>query len=125
MITGTYSCSRVVDESTCRTCEDYRFPSPGTYKIHSTSLMPHIKFGKAKQTAATIKTSIFINEKKPKISNTKIQNYLTTKFIGTSPYKGGHIVKRGEKFMLRCKDGNPNSDYRVFGTRSAIREYSV
>lgn len=131
MITGTYSVGRVVQESTCRSAKDYRFTAIGVYKIHANALMPNIKFGEAKETPNKIKKTIFLNEKKPKLpATTKTQNYLTTKYIGRAPlefYSSGSSgkTKRGRQFVLLCREGNPNKDYRVFGTEQAIRGYNT
>ena len=125
MLTGTTSPGNIVEESVCRSAKDYRFTSIGVYKIHANALMASIKFGEAAETPEVIKTSIFLNEEKPKLPTTiKCQNYITTKYVGRAPlefYSGNNMTKRGREFLLICREGNPNADYRTFGTEQAIR----
>ena len=128
MLTGVYNIGGVIEESICRSSEDYRFTDVGVYKIHSNVLMANIKFAEAKVSSRTIKPSIFLNENPLKIpSNIDCQNYLTTKYIGRAPlefYSGKEKTKMGRQFILLCREGNPNADYRVFGTEQAIRGFN-
>ena len=130
MIHGTYSVNRVIEESVCRSSKDYRFTEIGIYKIHSTSLMPNIPFEEASIQHKEIDKSIFINDDETKLDfeNTiKCQNFLSTKFIGRAPlewYQGDKMTKMGRQFLLICRNGNPNEEYRVFGTEAAIRGYN-
>ena len=130
MIHGTYSVPRVVEESVCRSSMDYRFSDVGIYKIHATSLMPNIPFDKASITPESVDSSIFINDNatKPTFSPTILcQNFLTTRFIGRAPlewYGKNNKTLMGRQFVLICRNGNPNEEYRVFGTEDAIRGYN-
>lgn len=130
MLSGTFSYPRVTEESVCRNSKDYRFTEIGLYKIHSTSLMPEIPFEEAAITPYEIDKSIFINDEDtmPDFNDTiDMQNFLTTKYIGRAPlewYKDGEYTKMGRKFVLICRNGNPNAKYRVFGTEDAIHSYN-
>lgn len=130
MINGTYSVPRVIEESICRSAKDYRFTDIGVYKIHATALMPNIPFGEASVESKEIDKTIFVNDEKTKIEfqqNTKCQNFLSTRFIGRAPlewYQGDNKTKLGREFLLICRGGNPNEQYRVFGTEAAIRGYN-
>lgn len=130
MIHGTYSVPRVVEESVCRSATDYRFSDVGIYKIHATSLMPNIPFDEAEILPETIDDSIFVNDQETSMIFNPIimcQNFLTTRFIGRAPlewYSGSEKTLRGRQFVLICRNGNPNEEYRVFGTEDAIRGYN-
>ena len=131
MIYGTSSVSRVVEESTCRSSKNYRFTDIGMYCIHATSLMPEIPFGAAAISQKEIDATIFDNDSETKLvfpTTTKTQNFMTTKYIGRAPleyYQKGEYTAMGREFMLKCWYGNPNQDFRVFGTESAIHGYSM
>lgn len=130
MLHGTYNVKRVVEESICRTSQDYRFTEIGIYKIHSTSLMPNIPFDEASIQPKEIDNSIFINDNQTKLyfQNTiNCQNFLTTKYIGRAPlewYHGDETTKMGRQFILICRNGDPTEPYRIFGTEDAIRGYN-
>lgn len=130
MLSGTFSVSRVIEESTCRSSKDYRFTDVGLYKIHSTSLMPEIPFEEAVILPYEIDSSIFINDEETKIEvpeTINLQNFLTTRYIGRAPleyYQNGEKTKMGRQFVLLCRNGNPTEKYRVFGTEDAIRGYN-
>ena len=130
MVSGTYKFAPIPEESVCRTVEKYRFTDVGVYKIHSNVLMPDIPFEEAKETKQKIDSSIFINGKKnmPKFKKSiKVQNYLSTFYIGRAPlefYNGKKKTEIGREFILLCRDGNPKADYRVFGTETAIRGFN-
>ena len=145
MIHGTASVRRVVEESTCRSSEDYRFTDIGVYKIHSTSLMPIIPFEKAsvykediddsiflgqKNDIDIIDDSIFVNDKQTKPYFEKFiycQNFLSTRYVGRAPleyYTVDDYTLMGREFLLICREGVPTADYRVFGTEDAIRGYN-
>jgi hypothetical protein len=127
MIIGSFSVSRVKEESICRITEDYELSEIGDYKIHSTTLMPNIEFAKSAEFDKSIDSSIFINEKnKLKFdSNVKCQNFLTTRYIGRAPLEFyGPKTKMGREFVLICRDGDPSYRFRVFGTEGAIHGYN-
>lgn len=130
MLHGTYNVNRVIEESVCRSSQDYRFTEIGIYRIHSTSLMPNIPFEEASVQPKEIDSSIFINDDETKLefeSSIKCQNFLTTRFIGRAPlewYEGDQKTLMGRQFLLVCRNGNPNEEYRVFGTEAAIRGYN-
>lgn len=130
MLHGTFSANRVVEESICRSSQDYRFTEIGVYKIHSTSLMPNIPFEEASIQPYEIDSSIFINDEETKLNfeNTiQCQNFLSTRFIGRAPlewYEGDQMTSMGRQFILICKNGDPKEEYRVFGTEAAIRGYN-
>ena len=127
---GTFSVGRVIEESLCRSSQDYKFTEIGIYRIHSTSLMPNIPFEQASIQPKSIDDSIFINDEETKLyfQNTiSCQNFLTTRYIGRAPlewYSNGQTTLMGRKFILICRNGNPNEEYRVFGTEDAIRGYN-
>lgn len=130
MIHGTSSVGRVIEESTCRSSEDYRFTDVGVYKIHSTSLMPIIPFEQASIYKEDIDDSIFVNdsETKPYFEKfIKCQNFLSTQYVGRAPleyYTADGYTNMGREFVLICREGVPTADYRVFGTEAAIRGYN-
>ena len=130
MISGAMHIPRVQEESICRTSKDYRFTDVGVYKIHSTSLMANIPFGEAAETKEPIDPTIFINDKETKLkikTSIKTQNYLSTFYVGRAPlefYSGKGVTKMGREFVLLCRQGNPNADWRVFGTETAIHGYN-
>ena len=130
MLHGTYNVSRVVEESVCRSSQDYRFTEIGIYKIHSTSLMPNIPFEEASVQLKEIDDSIFINDEETKLyfeNAIYCQNFLTTRFIGRAPlewYNAGQTTHMGRQFILLCRNGDPTENYRVFGTEDAIRGYN-
>ena len=130
MIHGTSSVTRVIEESTCRSSEDYRFTDIGIYKIHSTSLMPIIPFEEAAIWKEEIDDSIFVNDPVTKPFFEKFidcQNFLSTRYIGRAPleyYTNNGFTLMGREFVLICREGVPTSDYRVFGTEDAIRGYN-
>ena len=130
MIHGTYSINKVVEESVCRSTQDYRFTELGVYKIHSTSLMPNIQFEESSVQPMEIDPSIFINDEETKLDlepAIECQHFLTTRFIGRAPlewYDGEQQTLMGRQFVLICRNGDPNEQYRVFGTESAIRGYN-
>lgn len=131
MIMGTYSVPRVTIESSCQSCEKYQFTSKRTFKIHSIAMTPNIPFGSPMVTPSTIDPTIFINNDtcKPDFPRSvNIQNYLTTKFVGILPYEDytdGHYTPAGTQFTLICRNGNPNADYRVFGTSDGVHGYGT
>jgi len=130
MINGTYNVERVVEESVCRSAQDYRFTDVGVYKIHSTSLMPNVPFEEACVQPREIDSSIFLNDEDTKLClecTIECQNFLTTKFIGRAPleyYDAENQTVMGRQFLLICRNGDPNESYRVFGTEDAIRGYN-
>lgn len=130
MLHGTYSVNRVIEESVCRSSQDYRFTEIGVYRIHSTALMPNIPFEEASIQPKEIDSSIFINDEETKLdfeSTIKCQNFLTTRFIGRAPlewYEGDQMTLMGRQFLLICRNGDPTEEYRVFGTEAAIRGYN-
>ena len=130
MLHGTYSVKRVVEESVCRSSQDYRFTELGVYRIHSTSLMPNIPFEEASIQPYEIDSSIFVNDDETKLyfeNSIKCQNFLTTRYIGRAPlewYDSDKMTRMGRQFILICRNGNPNEEYRVFGTEGAIRGYN-
>ena len=130
MLNGVLPIKRVEEESWCRASQDYRFTEIGVYKIHSTSLMPFIPFETAKKEKEEIDETIFLNDNETKLTLNKqceIQNYLETRYIGRAPlkqYDKSSKTPEGEKFILKCYDGNPNTDFRVFGTEDALRGYN-
>ena len=130
MLSGSYKIPQIPEESICRTSEEYRFTDVGIYKIHANSLMSNIPFEKAKETKDIIDSEIFINNKKtkPKFKKTiKVQNYLSTFYVGRCPlefYSGKKKTEIGRQFMLLCREGDPKENYRVFGTETAIRGFN-
>lgn len=130
MIYGTASVSRVVEESVCRSSKDYRFTDIGVYKIHSNALMPNIPFGEAEITTEQIDKTIFANDEETQIDvadTLRVQNFLSTRYIGRAPlefYNDGQFTNLGRQFVLICRGGNPNEEYRAFGTEAAIRGYN-
>lgn len=128
MIIGARSIPRVIDESFCKVSEDSYFTEVGDYKIHSEALMPMIEFEQANEMNESIDKSIFINGSKHKLnvkSSCKVQNYLTTKYIGRAPLKFyGSPTKMGEQFILICRDNNPSYNTRYFGTEDAIHGFN-
>lgn len=130
MLNGTYVIPRSNDEMLCRSSKDYRFTDTGMYKIHSTTLMPNIKFENAKEIDNQIDKTIFLNDDETKLilqSKVKCQNYITALFIGRAPlewYNKGEFTKAGRQFILKCKNGNPDVDNRIFGTEAAIRGFN-
>lgn len=126
MILGSRNISRVINDSYCKSSEDYYFTEVGDYKIYSSSLMPMIKFEEAREESIEIDSSIFNNEEKLHFKKTtKIQNYLTARFVGRAPLKFyGPKTKYGEQFILICKDNNPSYKMRYFGTEDAIRGFN-
>lgn len=130
MLNGTFVVPGVVEESVCRSSQKYRFTELGIYKIHSTSLMPNIPFGEASIQPFNIDSSIFINDDETKLdfeNNIECQNFLSTMYIGRAPlewYENNQMTEIGRKFILICRNGNPNSAFRVFGTEGAIRGYN-
>lgn len=131
MIYGTSQVGRIIEESVCRSSKNYRFTDVGMFMIHATTLMPEIPFGAAAIVPEEIDSSIFINDDETKSIfpvTTNCQNYLTTKYIGRAPleyYKDGEYTTMGREFILKCWYGITNDEYRVFGTESAIRGYSM
>ena len=130
MLHGTYVVPRIPEESVCRSATDYRFTELGVYKIHSTSLMPEITFDEQATLIKTIDNSIFINDSETALtfsSPINCQNFITARYIGRAPlewYEGNKKTKIGREFVLICRGGNPNEDYRIFGTEDAIRGYN-
>jgi hypothetical protein len=124
MILGALNIPRVLEQSQCRTSEDYYLSVIGDYKVHSTVLMPGIEFAKAKEVKDPIDDSIFINDKETKLTFAKtiyVQNYLTTHFIGRAPYAFyGPKTKMGEIFEMFCENGDPSYERRYFGTEGAV-----
>jgi len=128
MILGAMNIPRVVEKSRCKTSEDYLLTDIGDYKIWSSVCTPYIEFAKAKEVVDQIDKSIFINDQDTKLnfaSTTKVQNYLTTRFIGRVPYTYyGPKTKMGEEFILLCSDGDPSYPERKFGTTEAFSSNS-
>ena len=130
MIYGTYSVPRVVEESTCRSAKDYKFTEIGVYKIHSNVLLPNVNFEEESTQPHEIDASIFLNDGETALEfpeTIDCQNFLTARYIGRAPlewYEGDNETKLGREFVLLCRDGNPNAEYRVFGTEDAIRGYN-
>ena len=130
MIYGSVSLPRVIEESTCKSSQDYTFSDVGIYKIWSAALMPNIPFEEAAIVDKSIDKSIFINddETMPTFNRTiKCQNFLSTQYVGRAPlewYSGGKKTKAGREFLLICRNGNPNAENRVFGTEAAIHGYN-
>ena len=128
IITGAFSVPQVIEESICRTSEDYELSEVGDYKIHSTALMPNIEFEEAKEEPFEIDDSIFINDDDTKLTFEKTiecQNYLTTRYVGRAPLEFyGPKTKHGREFILICRNGDPAYQYRYFGTESAVRGFN-
>ena len=126
MILGSRFIQRVIDDSYCKSSEDYYFTEVGDYKIHCASLMPMIKFEEAEENTMKIDSSIFNNKEKLHFKQTiKTQNYLTARFVGRAPLKFyGPKTKFGEQFILICKNNNPSYKMRYFGTEDAIRGFN-
>lgn len=130
MITGVCNIPRVVEESICRSSKDYRFTELGVYKVHSTALMPEIPFEEASIISRRIDKGVFVNddETMPTFNPTiKTQNFLSTRYVGRAPlewYDNGEVTKMGRQFLMVCRGGNPNKEYRIFGTEAAIRGYN-
>lgn len=130
MIYGTFSVSRVNEESVCRTTQDYQFTELGVYKVHATALMPNVQFDESLELPDAIDGSIFLNDEEtlPDFEyQLNLQNYLTTKYIGRAPlewYDEDTATKMGRQFLMVCRGGNPGESYRVFGTEDAIRGYN-
>ena len=130
MIYGTYSVPRVQEESTCRSAKDYKFTDVGVYKIHSNTLMPNVNFEEESTQLFEIDSSIFINDAETALtieSSVDCQNFITARYIGRAPlewYDEDMDTKLGREFVLLCRNGNPNAEYRVFGTEDAIRGYN-
>lgn len=130
MLFGVLNLPRVIEESVCRSSQDYFFSDVGIYKIWSAALMPLIPFEEASVVDKEIDKSIFINDEEtmPTFNGTiKCQNFLSTQYIGRAPlewYSGNNKTKAGRQFILICRDGNPNAEYRVFGTSAAIHGYN-
>ena len=128
MLLGTFSVPRVVEESFCRSSEDYEFSELSDYKIHSTTLMPNIPFEEATEIPYEIDESIFINDEDTQLtfeSTVDCQNYLTVRYVGRAPLEFyGPKTKMGRKFRLICRNGNPEYSNRIFGTEDAIRGYN-
>lgn len=130
MIFGTYSVPRVVEESACRSSKDYRFTDIGVYKIHSNVLLPNVTFEEETTQPYEIDQSIFVNDGETALEfdpTIKCQNFLTARYIGRAPlewYEKDNETKLGRQFILLCRNGNPNAEYRVFGTEDAIRGYN-
>lgn len=131
MILGTMSIPRVTIESACKSCLPYQYTKIMQCKIHSVALTPNIPFGSPISTPQMIDSSIFINDDTCKLSfptTVSCQNYLTTKYVGVLPledYSDGHFTPMGREFVLMCRNGNPNSDYRAFGTTDGIHGYGT
>lgn len=130
MIYGTYSVNRVQEESICRSAKNYKFTELGVYKIHSNVLLPNINFEEESTQPYEIDSSIFLNDEETKLDLDpiiKCQNFLTARYIGRAPlewYDKENDTKMGRQFILLCRGGNPNPEYRVFGTEDAIRGYN-
>ncbi len=111
MIHGTFSVKRVIETSLCRLSIRTRIPDNTTYPVHSMALMPQVAFGKATTFPVGIDSSIFINDgaTKPKVPGVvTCQNYLTTMYVGGTPYDDREIQPIGTRFQMRCAEGNPN-----------------
>lgn len=130
MIFGTYSVPRVQEESVCRSAKNYRFTEVGVYKIHSNVLLPNVNFEEEKSDPDEIDASIFLNDGETQLDLSPLiytQNFLTARYIGRAPlewYQEENETKLGRQFTLLCIGGNPNAEYRVFGTEDAIRGYN-
>ena len=128
MITGINIVPRVVDECYCKSAEDAYFAEIGDYKIHSINLMPKIPFEEANEFPEMIDPTIFVNDWKNTLFFkfvTKVQNFLTIYYVGRAPLTFyGPKTRMGEKFVLKCKDGNPSYNTRYFGTRDAINGFN-
>jgi hypothetical protein len=130
MLNGTYTVGRVSEEFICRSAKDYRFTDTGIYKVHANALMPNIRFETAREINNSIDKTIFINDDETKLSiqsSIQCQNYLTALFIGRAPlewYNQGDYTRMGRQFIMICKNGNPDPEYRVFGTEAAIRGFN-
>ena len=131
MIIGTYSIPRVTEESACRSSQAYQYTEIMQCKIHSVALTPNIPFGAPLSSPYPVDSSIFINGDDCKLSLPSVvncQNYLTTKFVGVLPYEDysdGHFTPMGTEFVLMCRNGNPNSDYRAFGSADGVHGYGT
>ena len=124
MIVGSTHIPRTVERSYCRSSEDTYFTKIADYKIHSTALMTNIPFGEAEIVIDGLDSSVFINAEETKLtfsSTIRVQNYLTTRYIGRAPLTYyGPKTKKGHRFWLICPDGNPTYRERYFGTEGAI-----
>lgn len=131
MITGSRHVSGVVEESYCKNIEISYFMEVGDYKIYSPALMPALNTSSLiapLKWPAVIDPTIFKNSLKTKLFfklTTKVQNYLTTRYIGRAPLKFyGTPTLPGTQFILVCKNGNPSYKTRYFGTEDAIHGFN-
>lgn len=128
MIIGTYSIPPVVEESTCKSTEDYEFSDVGDFHIWSAALLPNIPFEQSATTPEYIDTSIFINDAETAlICDTTImtQNFFTAKYVGRAPLEFyGPKTQMGREFILICRNGHTDYNSRIFGTEDAVRGYN-
>lgn len=130
MLSGSYKFPAIPEESVCMTSKAYQLTDVGIYKIYSNVLMPKIPYEEAREISEPIDSDIFVNDKKtkPKMKkNIKLQNYLSTFYVGRAPlefYSGKKATEAGRKFILLCREGIPTEKYRVFGTETAIRGFN-
>lgn len=124
MLIGAINVQRVIESSNCRTSEPYKLTVIGDYKIHATTLMPLIPFETAKVVTTSVDPSIFLNAGETKLTflrTVKVQNYLTTHYVGRAPYGFyGPATPAGTEFKLVCEGGDPSYERRYFGTEGAV-----
>lgn len=123
MLVGKISVPMVNESSVCRICEKYALSTSSEYRIHSTTLLPSVQFGRSMNTPKVIDSSIFANVDETSLSfayTVYTQNYLSTKFMGRTTYihSGGiqHVKQfpMGTEFRLVCRGGNPSKSERYF-----------
>ena len=128
MIIGTYSIPPAIEESTCRSADDYEFSDVGDFKFHSVSILPNIPFERAAELPEYIDASIFANNSETKLnldSTIKTQNYFTAKYVGRAPLEFyGPKTEMGREFIFRCQEGILLYKNFAVGTEDAIRGYN-
>lgn len=129
MLVGAINVQRVVENSNCRITEPYKLTVIGDYRIHATTLMPLVPFERSKTTTVPIDNSIFLNDGDTKLTflrTVKVQNYLTTHYIGRAPHSFyGPPTPMGTEFKLVCEGGDPSYERRYFGTEGAVGANNV
>ena len=128
MIIGTYSIPPVIEESTCKSSDDYEFSDVGDFKFHSVAIMANIPFERAIEVPEYIDASIFINSAETQLSvesTIKTQNYFTAKYVGRAPLEFyGPKTEMGREFVLKCQEGRLLYKNFAVGTEDAIRGYN-
>ena len=128
MIIGTYSIPPVVEESTCKSADDYEFSDVGDFKFWSPVLNTNIPFERATELPEYIDASIFVNGSTTQLtfdSTIKTQNYFTAKYVGRAPLEFyGPKTEMGREFLLICREGIPRYRNLIVGTEDAVRGYN-